>query len=107
MSKFAVNILFASEMDVEVKQALISKFNAERENQVKQLVVTDGKKCHYLLKAKLLALYRDVLSNHHGGFCCLNCSNLFRTEINTNHTKIFIKNINNLKSECSIMKITY
>lgn len=35
MSKFAVNILFASEMDVEVKQALISKFNAERENQVK------------------------------------------------------------------------
>ena len=97
MSKFAVNILFASEMDVEVKQALISKFNAERENQVKQLVVTDRKKCQYLLKAKLLALFRDVLSNHHGGFCCLNCSHLLRTEINTNHTKIFIKNINNLK----------
>ena len=38
----------------------MSKYNANRENQVALLIITDGKKWHYLIIKKLPALLRVV-----------------------------------------------
>ena len=43
------------------------------ENQVTLLIITDGKKLHYLAVKSLSALLRGITSNHNGDFYCLNC----------------------------------
>ena len=43
------------------------------ENQVTLLIITDGKKWHYLAVKSLSALLRGITSNHNGDFYCLNC----------------------------------
>ena len=43
------------------------------ENQVNLLIITDGKKWHYLAVKSLSALLRGITSNHNGDFYCLNC----------------------------------
>ena len=63
-----------------------SKCNRKRKNQVVLLMITDGKKRHYIaLKSEptddgfnrpiksLSKLLRGITSNHGGDFCCLNC----------------------------------
>ena len=76
--------------------ANISEYNNERENQVILLMITDGKKWHYLaLKSEpifyggklcnrpvknLSKLLRGKTSNHHGDFYCFNCFNSYSTE---------------------------
>ena len=57
-----------------------SKCNLNRENQVILLMVTDGKKWHYLAAKKLPALFRGTASKHEGDFYCLNCLHSYRTE---------------------------
>ena len=54
--------------------------NNKRENQVILLIITDGKKWHYLAVKSLSALLRGVTSNHNGDFYCLNCFHSYRTE---------------------------
>ena len=70
--------------------------NNERENQVILLMITDGKKWHYLalksepifyvgklrnrLVKSLSRLLREKTSNHHEDFYCLNCFNSYSTE---------------------------
>ena len=49
------------------------KYNFKRENQVILLMITDGKKWHYLAVKRLSALLRIITSNHNGDFYCLNC----------------------------------
>ena len=49
------------------------KIRLKRENQVILLMITDGKKWHYLAVKSLLALLRGITSNHDGDFYCLNC----------------------------------
>ena len=49
------------------------KYNFKRENQVILLMITDGKKWHYLAVKRLSALLRRITSNHNGDFYCLNC----------------------------------
>ena len=41
--------------------------------QVILLMITNGKKCHYLVVSSLSALLEGKLSNHHGDLYCLNC----------------------------------
>ena len=42
-------------------------------------MITDGTKWHYLAVSNLFALLGEKLSNHHGDFYCLNCSNPYTT----------------------------
>ena len=57
----------------EIRHAYKSKYNLSRENQVILLMITDGKKWHYLAVKILFGLLRGIASNHKGDFYCLNC----------------------------------
>ena len=57
-----------------------SKHNFKHENQVILLMLTDGKKWHYLSVKSVPALLKAITSNHIGDFYCLNCFHSYRTE---------------------------
>ena len=69
----ALNILFVPYSTEKIRLAYKSKHNFKRENQVILLMITVGKKWHYLTVKGLSALLRGVTSNDHGDFYCLNC----------------------------------
>ena len=64
----------------EIRQAYQSKYNLKRENQVILLMITYGKKWHYLPLKSLPALLKRITSNHKGDFYCLNCFHSYSTE---------------------------
>ena len=64
----ALNILYVSHNTKEIRHAYKSKYNLNRENQVILLMITDGKKCHYLVLKKLSVLLRGITSKHVGDF---------------------------------------
>ena len=51
-----------------IRLAYKSKHSFKRENQVILLMITDGKKWHYLAVKKLSVLFRGITSNHVGDF---------------------------------------
>ena len=57
-----------------------SKHINKRENQVILLMITDGKKWHYLVVKSLSALFKGITSRHVGHSYCLNCFQSFRTK---------------------------
>ena len=57
-----------------------SKHNFKRESQENLLMITDGKKWHYLEVKRLSALLRGITSNHNGDFYCLNCYHSYSTK---------------------------
>ena len=61
----------------------MSKYNNKSKNQVILLMITNGKKWHYLPVKKLPALLRRITSNNNGDFYCLNCFHSYRTEQKT------------------------
>ena len=69
----ALNILFVPYITKKIRLAHKSKHNFKRENQVILLMITDGKKWHYLAVKSVSALLRGITSNHNGDFYCLNC----------------------------------
>ena len=64
----------------EIRHAYKSKYNLNRENQVILLMITDGKKWHYLAVKTLSALFRRTAGNSHEDFYCLNCFQSYTTE---------------------------
>ena len=60
----------------EVRHAYKTKHDLSRENKVSLLMITDGKKCHYLTVKSLL---RGIKSKRDGGFYCLNCLHSYST----------------------------
>ena len=64
----------------EIRHAYKSKYNFNRENQVILLMITDGKKLHYLAVKSLFALLRGITGNNNGYFYCLNCFRSYTTE---------------------------
>ena len=64
----------------KIRLAYRSKYNFKRENQVILLMITDGKKWHYLAVKSLSALLRGITSNHDGDFYCLNCFHSYSTK---------------------------
>ena len=46
----------------------MSRYNLKHENQVILLIITDGKKWHYLIVKKLSAVLRGITSKHDGDF---------------------------------------
>ena len=57
-----------------------SKHNFKRNNQVILLMITTGKKWHYLAVKSSSALLRGTTSDHVGGFYCLNCFHSYSTK---------------------------
>ena len=57
-----------------------TKHNFKHKNQVILLVITDGKKLHFLAVKILSAFLRGITSNHNGDFYCLNCFHSYSTE---------------------------
>ena len=50
-----------------------SEYNNKRKEQVTLLIITDGKKWHFLAVINLSALLQGNSSNHEGDFYCSNC----------------------------------
>ena len=69
----ALNILLVPHNTEKIRLAYRSKHNFKRENQVLLLMITDGKKWHYLTVKSLSALLKGISSNGKGEFYCLNC----------------------------------
>ena len=78
--RIALNILFVPQNTKKIRLAYKSKHDFKRENQVILLMITDGKKWHYLAVKKLSVLLRGITSNHVGDFYCLNCFHSYSTE---------------------------
>ena len=70
--KIALNILFVPHNTEKIRLAYKSKHNFKRENQVILLMITDGKKWHFLTVKSLSALLKGISSNHVRYFHCLN-----------------------------------
>ena len=65
----ALNILYLPHNTEEIRHAYKSK-HLSRENQAILLMITDGKKWHYLVVRSLFALLRGITSNHNGDLYC-------------------------------------
>ena len=78
--KVALNILFVPHSTKKIRLAYKLKQNFKRENQVILLMITDGKKWHYLAVKSLSALLRGITSNHNRDFYCLNCFHSYSTK---------------------------
>ena len=57
-----------------------SKYNNKRKRQVILLMITNGKKQHYLAVTDISALFQRISSNHDGDFYCLNCFSSYTTK---------------------------
>ena len=75
----ALNILYVPHNTEKIRHAYKSKYNLNHKNQVLLLMITDGKKWHYLAVKRLSALFR-ITSKHDGDFYCLNCFQSYTTE---------------------------
>ena len=57
----------------KIRLAYKSKHNFKRKNQETLLMITDGKKWHYLTVKSFSAYLERIKSNHKEDFYCLNC----------------------------------
>ena len=86
----ALNILFIPCNTKTIIVAYISKYNNKHKKQVILLMITDGKKWHYLAVTSLSALLQGISSNHNKDFYCLNCFNSYTTKNNLkDHEEIY------------------
>ena len=76
----ALNILFVPHNTETIRVAYRSEYNHKRKKQVILLMITDGKKWHYLAVTNLSALLQGNSSNHEGDFYCLNCFNSYTSK---------------------------
>ena len=84
-----LNILFVPHNTEAISTAYKSKYNHKRRKQVILLMITDGKKWHYLAIRSLPALLRGIASSNNGDFYCLNCFHSYRTHNKLNkHEKV-------------------
>ena len=82
-----------------------SEYDNKRTKQVILLMITNGKKYHYLAVTNLSALLQRMSSNHQGDFHCSNCFNSYTTgnkliehdEICNNHVAVIQKCPSRLK----------
>ena len=64
----ALNILLVPYNTEKARLGYKLKHNFKRKNQVVLLMITDGKKWHYLAFKQMSALRKGVTSNHKGDF---------------------------------------
>ena len=75
-----LNILLMQQNTEKIRVAYRLEYNKKRKKQVILLMVTDGKKWHYLAVTNLSELLAKKSSNHDGGFYCLNCFNSYTSK---------------------------
>ena len=63
-----------------ISVAYASKFNNKRKKQKILLMITNGKKQHYLAVTDISALFQKISSNHDGDFYCLNFFGSYTTK---------------------------
>ena len=83
----ALNVLYISRNTKIISVAYRSEYNNSREKQVILLMITNGKKSHYLAITNLSAFLEGNSSSHHGHFYCLNCFNSYTSNINLKNMK--------------------
>ena len=76
----AFNVLYVPHNTEKTRHAHKSKYSLNRENQVILLMVTDGKKWHYLAVKSMPALFRGITGNNNGDFYSLNCFKSYTTK---------------------------
>ena len=76
----ALSISFIPHNTKTIRVAYRSEHINKSKKQATLLMITDGKKWHYLAVTNLLALFKEKLSNHHEDFYCLNCFNSYATK---------------------------
>ena len=79
----ALNALLVPHNTEKIRLASKSKHTFKRQNEVILLMITDGKRWHYLVVKSVSALLRD----HKGHFYCLNCFHLYSTKNNLKKMK--------------------
>ena len=75
-----LNILYASYNSKQIRHGYKSNHNLKWENKVILLMITDGKKWHYLAVKTLSALFRGITSNRVRDVYCQNCFHSFSTK---------------------------
>ena len=77
----ALNTLYVPYNTKQIKQAYISKYNNERDNQLNLLMITGGTgNWHYLAVKSISGLLRGITLNYNGDFNCLSCFHPYTTE---------------------------
>ena len=86
----SLNILYVQHNTKQIRQAYISNYNEERDNEVNSLMITDSSNnWHYLAVKSVSGLTRRITSTHNGDFDCLNCFHSYRTKVKLKkHEKI-------------------
>ena len=79
-NEIALNILYVLHNTKKINIAYKSKHNLTREKKVMLLMISNGKKWHYLTVKNLSGLLRGITSNHAGDFYCLNCFCAYSTK---------------------------
>ena len=88
----ALNILYVPHNTKKIRHAYKSKHNLTRENQAILLMITDGKKWHYLEVKSLSALLRGITPKHKEEFYCLNYFHSYTTKNRLKEHKKVCKN---------------
>ena len=83
----ALNILLIPYNTEEIRLLYKSKYNNKCNNKVILLMITDGKKWHYLAVKSFSALFRGITSNNHGDCYCLNCLHFSEQKKNSKNIK--------------------
>ena len=94
----ALNILFIPHNTKIISVAYRSEYNHKRKKQVILLMITNGKKYHYLTVTNLSELLAKKSSNHDGDFYCLNCFNSYTSKNILKEHEEICNNYNNHNS---------
>ena len=73
--KIALNVLYIPRNTKTISVAYRSKYNNKHKKQAILLIISNGKKQHYLAVTNLSTLLQRISSNHKEDFYCLNCFN--------------------------------
>ena len=69
----ALNVLYIPHNTKTIGVAYRSKYNNKHKNHIILLMITNGRKSHYLAVTNLSTLLQGNSSNHEVDFYCLNC----------------------------------
>ena len=83
----ALKVFYILRNTKTISVAYRSEYNNKRKKQVILLMISNGKKQHYLAVTNLSALLQRISSNHKEDFYCLNCFNSYTSKINLKNMK--------------------
>ena len=83
----ALKVFYILRNTKAISVAYRSEYNNKRKKQVILLMISNGKKQHYLAVTNLSALLQRISSNHKEDFYCLNCFNSYTSKINLKNMK--------------------